>query len=252
MSDQAFYTQANDGTFAPTGLGISAWNPRAQMGVALAGLTAHALGGVAAPASMTPVRLTIDILGAVPLEPLKAEVRVVRQGGRMQVLEVELTHGGRTWVRASALRVRIAESPVAEPPPTRAFPDPARCAETTSDSFLATTIRLQGGYPNPGPGAWWIRPKLAVVAGVPLTALEAVAMVSDFGSGVAPLVSPHDWTFANVDIALHLTREPRGEWLLVDAVSESAGNGVGLAHSRLGDRDGMIGMAHQTVFLDRR
>lgn len=250
MND-SFYTRQGD-DFAPTGLGVSVWNPNAQMGVALAGLAAHILGAVPAPVVMAPARLTIDILGAVPMEPLTPSLRVVREGKRMQVLELELSSGGRTWVKASALRVREAYSPMFEAPLSHAFPDLSTVAAVTRESAFATTIRLNGGYPDPGPGAWWVRPKIAVVAGHSVSAMEAVAMISDYGSGVAPLVSWEEWTYANVDVSIHLTREPRGPWLLIDARSESAGNGIGMVHSRLGDQDGMIGMAHQTVFLDRR
>lgn len=250
MSD-SFYTRLGDG-FAPTGLGVSVWNPNAQMGVALAGLAAHVLDTIPAPAAMSPARLTIDILGAVPLAPLTPAVRIVREGKRMQVLEVELSLGDRTWVRASALRVRTAPSPVAEPVPSHPFPDLSESVGITHDSNFATTVRIHGGFPDPGPGAWWVKPKVSVVSGCPLSALEGVAMVSDYGSGVGPLVSSKDWTYANVDVSIHLTRIPRGPWLLIDTRSESAGNGIGVVHSRLGDQDGMIGMAHQTVFLDRR
>jgi hypothetical protein len=247
----AFYT-VEHGLFAPTGQGISVWNPDAQMGVALAGLAAHVLEDIASPVEMTTARLTIDILGAVPLAPLEARTRIVREGRRMQVLEIELGAGDRTWVRASALRVRTASSPRAEPAPIHPFPDLDAGGAHVRESPYATTVRLRGGYPDPGPGAWWVRPRMAVVAGRPIRGLEALAMVSDYGSGVAPLVSPDDWTFANVDVSLHLTRPLRGDWLLIASESESAGNGIGVTHSRLGDRDGMIGMAHQTVFLDRR
>lgn len=247
----AFYTRDGD-RYVPTGLGVSPWNPRAQMGVALAGLAATALDPVPSPAPMVTARLTIDIMGAVPLEPLAADILVLREGKRMQLLSVELTHGGRIWVRATALRVRVGESPCAETPPTRSFPDDRDIAEAVRASPIAATVRVQGGYPDPGPGAWWVNPTAAVVVGESLGPLAAVAMVSDYGSGVAPLVSPDAWTFANVDIGIHLTRLPRGDWLLVDATSESAGNGIGVAHARLGDRDGMFGSAHQTVFLDRR
>lgn len=250
MND-SLYTRLGD-TFSPTGLGVSIWNPDAQMGVALAGLAAHVLESIPAPAPMSPARMTIDILGAVPMEPLVPSVRMVREGKRMQVVEVELSHGGRTWVKASALRVREASSPMCESPPSYAFPDLSTVAASTRESAFATTIRLHGGFPDPGPGAWWVNPKIAVVAGHSLSAMEAVAMISDYGSGVAPLVSSADWTYANVDVSIHLTRAPRGQWLLIDAQSESAGNGIGLVHSRLGDQAGMIGMAHQTVFLDRR
>ena len=248
---ESFYTRDGD-RYAPTGLGISPWNPRAQMGAALAGLVAHALDLAESPVAMVPVRLTIDIMGAVPLGPLTCDVTILREGARLQLLAVNLLQGSRVWVRATALRVRAGTSPSIEAPLSRPFPIDPEPVAAMWNSPLADTMRVQGGFPDPGPGAWWVRPKATVVAGEPLRPLERVAMVADYGSGVAPLVSPRDWTFANLDVALHLSRLPRGEWVLVDATSESAGNGIGLAHTRLGDRDGMFGAAHQSIFLDSR
>lgn len=245
---RAFYTE-EDGSFVPTGVGISPWNDRAQLGVGLAGLIVHAIEKVPAVVPMYAARLTIDILGAVPIEPLTASVRVVRDGRRVRLIDAELAIDGRVWVRATALYLRIGESPDRSAPPTRAFPADAR--PVSGDGWFEV-VRLEGDYETPGPGASWARITVDAVAGTPLSSLVAVAMIADLGSGTAPLVSMSEWTYANVDISVHLIRPPQGEWFLLDAISESAGNGAGLIHSRLGDRHGMIGMGHQTTFLQPR
>ena len=248
MTEGAFYTRDGD-RFVPTGLGVSPWNDKAQLGVALAGLVAHAVDHVPAPAAMTTARLTIDILGAAPIEPLVAVTRVLREGKRLQLVEIDLQAGGRSWVRASALRIRTVDTPDRGAATTRPFPVDAPLELATG---WVESRRVEGDYREAGPGAFWIRITVPVVGGSPLSPLERAAMAADFGTGAAPLLPLAEWTLANVDIALHLTRPPRGEWLLVDARSESAGNGLGIAHSMIGDADGMIGMAHQTIFLERR
>ena len=53
--------------FVPTGLGASPWQSKAHGGVALGGLVAHVLEQVPSPAPMQVVRITLDILGAIPL-----------------------------------------------------------------------------------------------------------------------------------------------------------------------------------------
>ena len=233
----------------PTGLGVSPWTAGAQMGVGLGALLVSALEAVPSPVPMVTARLTIDILAAVPMEKLLASTRIVREGKRVQLVEAELQAGGRVWVRGTALRLRTEPSPDASVallhplPEEPAPPEPGQWAQA---------IRLAGDYRVPGPGASWIRMTNELIAGEALTPLQAVTMVADFGSGTAALVPMASWTFANVDIAIHLTRAPREGWLLIDSISESAGNGVGLTHSRLGDSGGMIGFAHQTTFLSRR
>ena len=248
MSALAFYTREGH-RFVPTGLGISPWNPQAQMGVGLAGLVVAALDEVPSPVPMLTARLTIDILGAVPIDPLTASVRIVRDGRRIQMVEAELHAGGRAWVRATALRMRLGESPGRATLLTRPLPE-----SSMANGLIpwVDVVRLQGSYDAPGPGACWMRMRAAVLAGEPLSALAGLAMIADFGSGIAPVVPLNAWKFANVDIALHLARPPRGDWLLLDAVADSAGNGIGIVHARLGDCDGMIGMTHQTTFLEPR
>lgn len=249
MTEAAFYTREGD-RFVPTGVGVSPWNGHSQNGVALAGLVAHGIDAVASPVPMHTARLTIDIMGAVPMEPLDTATRVLREGKRIQLIELELRAGDRAWVRASAVRMRTEPSPAQESPPTRAFPDtPARSGHNTAWLEMKD---VEGAFDVPGPGARWVRFSAPVVAGHPLSPLERIAMLADFGSGSAPLLPIREWTLANIDISIHLARLPRGEWLLIDSASESAGNGVGITHSRLSDREGLVGRGHQTVFLDRR
>ena len=244
----AFY-EASRSHYVPTDIAVSPWNPNGQSGIALAGLAAYTIGHVPTPAAMHTARISIDIFGVVPRQPVETRARVIREGRRVQLVDAELLVDGRVQARMTALRARIADSPGTENPLAHPLPDPA-CNHSKLPWVEIHT--LTGGFRQIGPGAQWVKINASVVAGRPLAPLERVAMIADFGSGSAPLVSPKSWTFANLDIAAHLTRLPRGEWLLIDATSESSGNGSGVIHSRLGDSDGMFGHAHQTVFLDPR
>lgn len=61
-----------------------------------------------------------------------------------------------------------------------------------------------------------------------------------------------DFTFTKVDIVIHFTRMPRGEWLLIDAQTETAGNGLGIASSAFSDGDGVYARGHQALFISPR
>ena len=102
---QAYFIREGE-RFVPTGLGPSFWDPAKQGGAQICGLTAQLLGAIAVPVPMLPVRLTLDIYGAVPMAPLTARTRLLREGKRIQLAELELDAEGRTWVRATLLRVR--------------------------------------------------------------------------------------------------------------------------------------------------
>ena len=62
----AFYRRDGE-AFVPTGIGVSPWNGTSQVGLALAGLSGHVIAAVPTQEPMLTTRISIDILGAVPL-----------------------------------------------------------------------------------------------------------------------------------------------------------------------------------------
>jgi acyl-CoA thioesterase len=198
---------------------------------------------------MITSRLTVDILGTVPMAPLAPVLRVIRDGQRMQMAEVEFYAAGRLWVRATAMRARIAETAERATPLTRRHPidsDPLEQYPWFESRHVDCDRK------RVGPGAIWARFKADVVANEPLAPLSVMAMIADFGSGTAPLMHLQEWTLANLDITVYLTRMPVSEWLLVDAESEGAGHGSGVSSARIGDARGMFARSLQSVFIDRR
>lgn len=243
----AFFVR-EEGTYRPTGLGVSSWDPNAQGGAVLSGLAGQLLGAVPTPVAMTPLRFTVDIYGAVPMVPLTPTIRMLREGRRIQTAEVTLEADGRTWVRATLLRARIEDQGAQVIPLTRPFPD----VSAPWRGLMSDIVRVEGDGKAIGPGAAWVRIVTPMIAGEPLSPLACVATAGDFGTNIAPPASFRDFTCANLDLTLHLSRLPVGEWMLLDAVNEITGNGTGMIHMRLGDRQGMFGTAHQGLFIDRR
>lgn len=249
MTQPAGYFTYEDDLYTPTGRGISPWNGKSISGIGIAGLLAHLVDRVPSPVPMNTARLTIDILGAVPNQPLTPHVTIVREGKRIQMIDVTLATNGRIWARTSALRVRMADTQPRELPLLRAFS--AGQADILHSGMLES-MRVNNDDMSPGRSARWVRFAAPVIVGAPLAPLEKAAMIADFGSGISPYLPYAEWTFANLDISVHFTRMPRGEWLLTDAETQSSGNGIAIARSMLGDREGVFGMSTQTVFLDRR
>ncbi len=244
---EAFFIREGD-LFVPTGLGPSFWDSSKQGGAQICGLTAQLLGAIPVPVPMLPVRLTLDIFGAVPIATLTARTRLLREGGRIQLAELELEAEGRTWVRATLLRVRKQGDELQLEPLTYPFPEGAQ----GQTRVLAESIRIAGSDSEPGPGAVWLRVITPMIAGEPIDPLACVAAAADWGTTVAPPASLNDWTYVSLDLSIHLSRMPRSDWMLLDGTSEVAGNGTGIATLRMGDTEGMFGTAHQSVFLNRR
>src|SRR5271165_3333934 len=95
--------------FVPTRYTEGPWDPGAQFGGAPAALIATLIDETPSLVAMQVARLTIDLLRPVPVEPLAVNVRVVREGKKIQVLEASMLSGETEVVRCSALRIRCAD-----------------------------------------------------------------------------------------------------------------------------------------------
>ena len=249
-----FYREEG-GAYRPTGLARSPWEADKQNGVALGGLATFLIEAIPAPGPMTTARLTIDILAAAPHAPTEGRTRVIREGKRIQMVESELHIDGSAVARATALRVRDAETPsfgAGHDYPAPETVAPSQFMPPSAFGGSMETRLVQGGLREPGPGVLWVRFGHEHVAGTPISPLLRTAILSDFGGGLGSVLDTQKWTYANLDISVHMLREPRGEWLLVDAATASAGRGVGRSDMILADRDGPFARAHQMLFVAPR
>src|SRR3546814_14412301 len=68
-------------------------------------------------------------------------------------------------------------------------------------------------------------------------------------NGVCSATHAEAWSYANLDISIQLFRRPRGEWFLLDAFTEGAGNGHAVAQNLFADIDGVYAKGTQTIFV---
>jgi hypothetical protein len=251
--------------FVPTGHARGPWDPGAQHGGAPAALLAEAIARTPPGEEMLVARLTYDFLGPVGFVPLRVTTQVVRPGRRFQVVEAELSAGDTPVVRVRAVRLRrgdvaLSSGPDAEAVPgggpdeaaDGSFPAPAE-AEPEGFHRTGMEIRFGGGTSyGVGPGLAWFRLARPVVDADPPTPLARVAAAADFGNGVSRLFDFREVLFVNTDLTIHLHREPAGEWVMLDAHTRVEPHGSGLAASTLYDEHGRLGLAAQSLFVERR
>lgn len=249
---EAYFERTATG-FLPTGAAASPWDGAHLSGVAIGGLLAHAIDGVTGDLSVA--RLTIDILGTAPSVESLVTVTTRRDGSRLKLVEAELSAQGRVSARATALLVRAIETPAAETPlaygPPETYADSGPSGRTALRNAFKRRV-VHGDIRTSGPGAMWSRIDIAMVAGIPLSPLVRSAMLGDMGSAIGSVLPVRGFTFPNLDIAIHFTRMPRGEWLLIDALTETAGNGLAIVNNTFSDRDGVYARGHQTLFVSPR
>ncbi|MDR3389634.1 MAG: thioesterase family protein [Rudaea sp.] len=237
----------------PTPAAASPWDAAHLSGIAIGGLLAHAIDGVSD--AMSVARLTIDILGTAPSTESTVTVTTRREGNRIKLIEAELSAQGRVSARATALLVRAIDTPPILAPlayeQPEAYPDSSPTGRAVLQGAFQRRI-VYGDIRTPGPGAMWSRTDIAMVAGVSLSPLVRATMLGDMGGAIGSALPVKGFTFPNLDIAIHFNRMPRGEWLLIDALTESAGNGLAIVSSVFSDREGVYGRGHQILFVTPR
>jgi hypothetical protein len=248
----------------PTAHSRGPWDPGAQHGGAPAALLAEA---VVEP-GMHVARLTYDFVGPVPVGgPLRVVTRLVRPGGRLQLVEADLVDAdGAPVVRLRAMRLRRGDVGGLRPGPDEdAIPGGGGPASGVPSDFpleppdvegfhrTAMEIRFAAGTTyDRGPGLVWFRFARPLVEGAEPSPLARVVAAADFGNGVSRILDFDRHLFVNTDLTILLRRDPVGEWVMLDAHTRVEPTGVGLATSTLYDEAGAIGLAAQSLYVAER
>ncbi len=256
----AVFLPTGDAQFTPTALARGPWDPNAQHGGAPAALLASLIEREVAPQSV--VRVTVELLKPVPLVPLTVSTtgRAGRTAGRW---EATLSADGGLVARAHALSARTGELGAASLDGAAdasdgglPWPDdgaPLRIPgmpEQRSFYYTAMEARLAtGSVTDPGPAAVWFRLRVPLVEGDQQSPLARAVAAADFASGTSWVLPFGRFLYLNADLTVYLHRMPVGDWIGVDARTRIAPHGVGVAESRLYDRDGPIGTAHQALVV---
>jgi hypothetical protein len=99
----------------------------------------------------------------------------------------------------------------------------------------------------------WIRTPYALIDSVESPDWVRLMGLVDTANGIATRVppGPGSWAFPNVDLQIHLYRQPSGEWLGIDNAVTFGADGIGLTSSVLHDDEGPFGRAEQILTIRR-
>lgn len=190
-------------------------------------------------------------LRPTPMRPLRTELRVLRGGGRVSVIDNVLTPVGEeepcATVRVTLVKERGAELPDfvpqrAAPPDPTALPALPPLKAPHGGPWFMDAMEVRHGN-----GIAWFRVKAPVITGA--GALATVLGPADWTHGIA---RPVQGVLAdpNPNLSVHLLRQPVDPWIGVrpSAWWEPA-RGLGLGSGTLLDRAGEIGSVAMAVAL---
>jgi Thioesterase-like superfamily len=231
-----------------------------QHGSPPAALVVWAAERIGTPVPMRVARVTVDLMRPVPVAPLTIESEVVREGRKIQLCAVRLLANGVVVVGATVLKIKLQAD---ERPPEAVIepvelpgPDQSRVEHVDfSSSPFVTGMSLRaarGNFGVPGPGAIWYRVDRPIVQGAPMSQAMRAMAAADFCNGTSSVLDFRQWTFLNADLTVNFSRQPEGEWILLDAESWIGPDGAGLAMARLADQRGYFGRAIQSLVIEKR
>jgi hypothetical protein len=255
---EAFYLPTSQpGVFTSTESTVGPWDKTLQHGGPPSALLARAAETTEAAWPGTVVRMAVEILGPVPVAEVTVTSQVTRSGRSVELIEAELSAGGRVAAKARAWRIRTSELalpetvPPVEPAPT--MPAEENPAPFGAPFLMAMELReAAGSWSRPGAATCWFRQRIPLVAGEEPSGLQRLMAVADCGNGLSNVLPITDWLFINPDLTVHLERYPQGEWICLEAATAVDPGGFGLARSTLYDRTGAVARGAQSLYISKR
>lgn len=247
-------------TFESTAGTASNWGPSLQHGSPPLALLTRAIEDVAAP-GMRVGRVTLDILGAVPVAPVRVRAWVERPGSRIALVAAEMLAARpdgefRAVARATAWLMATTDTADAvsdrHPPLREGTAVDVPHGWAGAPGFLETVSwRRQHTEPDEAFTSW-LSPLVPLIDDEPTTALQRLAMVVDCANGVGAVLDPNEFVFMNTDTTVHLHRLPRGDDFALRARASIGPDGIGATTAEIFDRDGYVGTSAQALLVQRR
>lgn len=254
----SFFQSLGEGHFLATRHTTGPWDAGAQHAGPPSALLARAVEQVAPRDDVMVARMTVEILGAVPVAELHLSARLTRPGRSVELVEASLSAAGREVARASAWRIRRTtgtQVPSRLPAP---LPLPGEQPEVHPEGWVEGYLQAMewrwaaGDFTQAGPATVWGRMRHPLVDEEEPSPLQRVMALADSGNGISSELDPRRWWFINPELTVHLHREPVGEWVCLDAATTITEGGVGLATSVLSDQEGPLGVGAQSLLVGPR
>lgn len=231
-----------------------AWRAEEMHMAAVSGLLMHEVQAHETTAGLRVGRLSYDILGTLWSGELEVVTRTIRPGRTIELVESVLHARGRAvlalraWLLSASDTAAVAQLPdEALPPRTESVQDGALSG--WDGGYIASLSGVTVAGHAAGHGRVWLTTDVDMVAGEVTTDLVRLIGLTDAANGIAPALParPGGWFFPNVDLQIHLFRQPSGSWLGLAGQVTVGPDGVGLTSTVLHDDDGPFAHVEQTL-----
>lgn len=243
--------------YKPTIHAQGAWNDHEQHMAPATGVMTHELLRFSPQDNMRLARISLDILGLIPLTDFTITTRSIRPGRTIELLESVMSSGGRDCIVARAWRLMTQDTSMIaglEDQPARYHPeslDNWQAMKGWPGGFIQSVRLATDDTRRAGKGTVWITTDVDMVAGEPTNDMVHLLGLVDTANGVVPRLGlgldVAKWMFPNTDLQIHMHRTPKGRWLGIEAVQQYGDDGIGLTSAILHDLDGPFGRSEQIL-----
>jgi len=222
----------------------------------MAGLIAYEMQQFVGNDGKVLARLSLDILGVVAVGEFELTVDVRRPGRTIALVEAQVAQVGRTVVAARAWRLAPFETAEVAGAADDRIPGPDGIPlwDMTSiwpGGYIDSLEVRRSNAAEPGRAVSWIRTPVGLLAGESVGDIASWLALVDTTNGVAVRTSPKEWLFPNVDLTIHLHRQPVGAWVGLDTSVAFGRTGLGVTSTVLHDIEGPVGRAEQALTVRR-
>ena len=206
-------------------------------------------------------RLTLDILGAIPVTTVRVRAWVQRPGTRISIMAAEMLAPRRDGSERAVARVTawlLACSDTADvatdryPPLVEGDSTPVPHSWEGAKGYLETVSWRRQLTAEGESSEVWLSPLVPLVDSEPTTELQRLAMIIDSANGAGATLDPEKFMFMNTDTVVHLHRLPTGNDFGLRARGSIGPDGIGVTTADIFDRQGFIGTSAQTLLVQRR
>lgn len=253
----AFFIRKGVNSYEPTEATIGPWSAELQHGGPPSALLTHVLRTYPAPGNFQITRITIEILGSIPLSPCEILVEKVRGGKRIELLKAQYLVDEKPFMIAHAWRFESDKGisppvpddfvPPALPAPQKLnfFPGVDYCPYAEANEWRF----MEGGFDTLGAARVWAKPRIPLIEGEEIDGIEAMILLIDSANGLSAELDIQSWTFVPVDMTVGFRRQPVGPWYGIDARTTIGDEGIGQTTTRVYDGTGSVGNSIHTLFV---
>ncbi|OBJ55988.1 thioesterase family protein [Mycobacterium sp. 1423905.2] len=240
--------------FRATDYTRSNWNPDIQHGSPPLALLTKLIEELAADSGKRIARLSLDLLGAVPVAPVRARAWVERPGSRISMVVAEMVTE-RPVARVTAWLVAVSDTADAAsdryPPLVEGSAAPLPAVFADAHGYFDALDSRRQHTDGDGEELWWFSLRAHVVDDEPTSAVQRLAAVVDCANGVGAVLDFTQFVFMNTDTVVHLHRLPVGNDFALRARASIGPDGAGVTTAEVFDSTGFVGTSAQTLLVQR-